>query len=245
MRIGVVFGSASDEGVQGPLAGSLAALGDVESVVLSAHRDPKRLAEWVAAGGRDLYVAGAGLAAHLPGVLASLTPKPVVGVPVAAALSGLDSLLSIVQMPFGVPVLSVGPGSGGAVAAFLKAAEAAPPGKALDLVVGEAARGLPHVARETGRLRRAASGMGWELRERSAPGPGSGARAINVVAGEGGPVLEGPAINVPVLPGDALARPGTALGLLERMRRGAWTGTNNTRNALLWWARLHDAGVGA
>jgi len=82
--------------------------------ICSAHRDPERLkatiAEWEGAGAA-VFIAAAGLAAHLPGVIASHTVKPVIGVPLEAALSGLDSLLSIVQMPPGVPVATVGVGN--------------------------------------------------------------------------------------------------------------------------------------
>jgi 5-(carboxyamino)imidazole ribonucleotide mutase len=79
---------------------------------LSAHRTPHEVAEWVGGlegRGIQVVIAGAGGAAHLPGVVAALTPLPVVGVPVkSAALDGLDSLLSIVQMPPGIPVATVG-----------------------------------------------------------------------------------------------------------------------------------------
>ena len=97
-----------------------------EAKVVSAHRTPDRLYAWAAgARGRGLrvIVAGAGGAAHLPGMAAALTPLPVFGVPVeSAALSGLDSLLSIVQMPGGVPVGALAIGRPGAVNAALLAA---------------------------------------------------------------------------------------------------------------------------
>ncbi|MEP0814777.1 MAG: 5-(carboxyamino)imidazole ribonucleotide mutase [bacterium] len=79
--------------------------------ICSAHRDPDRLKETVAAWEADgvgVFIAAAGLAAHLPGVTASLTTKPVIGLPLNAALDGLDSLLSVVQMPPGIPVATVG-----------------------------------------------------------------------------------------------------------------------------------------
>lgn len=86
--------------------------------VASAHRQPEKLRRIVRkaeAGGTLVFVAAAGMAAHLPGVLASMTGKPVIGVPIAAGpLAGVDALLSIVQMPPGVPVASVAVGSAGA-----------------------------------------------------------------------------------------------------------------------------------
>ncbi|MEW6045630.1 MAG: 5-(carboxyamino)imidazole ribonucleotide mutase, partial [Bacillota bacterium] len=95
-----------------------------EVAVASAHRTPERVQRWAStAAGRGLKViiAGAGGAAHLPGVIAAWTPLPVIGVPIAASLEGLDALLSIAQMPPGVPVAAVG--VNGARNAALLAAE--------------------------------------------------------------------------------------------------------------------------
>jgi len=81
---------------------------EYEIKVLSAHRNPKELEEYINVADVDLFIAMAGLAAHLPGFIASRTQKPVIGVPLNVALGGLDALLSIVQMPRGVPVATVG-----------------------------------------------------------------------------------------------------------------------------------------
>ena len=110
--VGVVMGSDSDWSVMSDAAEALKEFGiEFEVEVLSAHRTPERMIEWgKAAAGRGIRViiAGAGGAAHLPGMLASVTTLPVVGVPVSLAkLDGLDSLLSIVQMPAGIPVATV------------------------------------------------------------------------------------------------------------------------------------------
>jgi 5-(carboxyamino)imidazole ribonucleotide mutase len=106
------MGSDSDWNVMSDAAQALKEFGiDYEVEVLSAHRTPERMIEWgKAAAGRGVKViiAGAGGAAHLPGMLASVTTLPVIGVPVPLAkLDGLDSLLSIVQMPAGIPVATV------------------------------------------------------------------------------------------------------------------------------------------
>lgn len=111
-RVAVVMGSDSDWQTLAPAAEALAEFHlEPEVRVLSAHRTPHDMLAWGgAAAGRGLQVviAGAGGAAHLPGMLASVTPLPVIGVPVPLArLDGLDSLLSIVQMPAGVPVATV------------------------------------------------------------------------------------------------------------------------------------------
>lgn len=123
--VAVVMGSDSDWSVM-KAASDLLTQFDIahEVEVLSAHRTPERMISWgKAAAGRGLRViiAGAGGAAHLPGMLASVTTLPVIGVPVALAkLDGLDSLLSIVQMPAGIPVATVS--IGGATNAGLLAA---------------------------------------------------------------------------------------------------------------------------
>jgi 5-(carboxyamino)imidazole ribonucleotide mutase len=125
--VGIIMGSTSDWETMRHAADTLAEL-DVpcETRIVSAHRTPKRLVAYAeAARGRGLKViiAGAGGAAHLPGMVASMTPLPVLGVPIEShALKGLDSLLSIVQMPAGVPVGTLAIGKAGAVNAALLAA---------------------------------------------------------------------------------------------------------------------------
>jgi 5-(carboxyamino)imidazole ribonucleotide mutase len=125
--VGVIMGSRSDWETMRHAADTLEALGVAhETRVVSAHRTPDLLFEYAAeAAGRGLEVliAGAGGAAHLPGMAAAKTALPVLGVPVESrALSGLDSLLSIVQMPAGVPVGTLAIGRAGAVNAALLAA---------------------------------------------------------------------------------------------------------------------------
>jgi 5-(carboxyamino)imidazole ribonucleotide mutase len=110
--VGVVMGSDSDWPTMAPAADVLAEFGVPHEVrVVSAHRTPRDMLDYGAGAsdrGLRVVVAGAGGAAHLPGMLASVTPLPVIGVPVPLAhLDGLDSLLSIVQMPAGVPVATV------------------------------------------------------------------------------------------------------------------------------------------
>jgi 5-(carboxyamino)imidazole ribonucleotide mutase len=125
--VGIIMGSRSDWETMRHAADTLAALGvEFETKVVSAHRTPDRLYDYAkGAAGRGLkvIVAGAGGAAHLPGMAASMTNLPVLGVPVESrALSGLDSLLSIVQMPGGVPVGTLAIGKAGAINAGLLAA---------------------------------------------------------------------------------------------------------------------------
>ena len=125
--VGIIMGSQSDWETMRHAAETLEALGvPFETRIVSAHRTPRRLfayAEEARGRGLKAIVAGAGGAAHLPGMTASMTPLPVIGVPVESkSLKGMDSLLSIVQMPAGVPVGTVAIGRAGAVNAALLAA---------------------------------------------------------------------------------------------------------------------------
>ncbi|AWU93764.1 5-(carboxyamino)imidazole ribonucleotide mutase [Azospirillum ramasamyi] len=124
--VGIIMGSQSDWTTMKHAADTLAALGIPHEVrIVSAHRTPHRLVEYATtakARGLKVVIAGAGGAAHLPGMAASMTPLPVFGVPVEShALKGMDSLLSIVQMPGGVPVGTLAIGKAGAINAALLA----------------------------------------------------------------------------------------------------------------------------
>ena len=127
VAVGIIMGSRSDWATMRHAAEILTAL-DVahEARVVSAHRTPQRLYDYAAGAadrGLKVIVAGAGGAAHLPGMAAAMTHLPVLGVPVESkALSGMDSLLSIVQMPGGVPVGTLAIGKAGAINAGLLAA---------------------------------------------------------------------------------------------------------------------------
>jgi 5-(carboxyamino)imidazole ribonucleotide mutase len=128
MKVAVLMGSPSDEAAMKACTDGLAHFGiPCETHVMSAHREPDRVAAFAKAAessGFDLVVAGAGMAAHLPGVVASHTVLPVIGVPLEGSpLNGLDALYAIVQMPAGIPVASVAIGRAGAKNAAVLAAE--------------------------------------------------------------------------------------------------------------------------
>ena len=112
MKVAIIFGSKSDKDIMKGAAQALGEFGiEYKAYILSAHRVPEKLLATVNQLEKENYeciIAGAGLAAHLPGVIASHTTLPVIGVPINASLSGLDSLLSIVQMPKSIPVATVG-----------------------------------------------------------------------------------------------------------------------------------------
>lgn len=126
IQVAILMGSKNDWNQMKAASDMLADLGiPHESRVLSAHRTPGPLAEFMQdaeARGCQVYIAGAGGAAHLAGVVASHTVKPVIGVPIESVLQGLDSLLSTVQMPGGIPVATMAIGKAGATNAGLYAA---------------------------------------------------------------------------------------------------------------------------
>ena len=165
-RVGVVMGSDSDFDVMRPAVDVLARFGvAVEVHVVSAHRTPHdMIAYGTAAAGRGLEViiAGAGGAAHLPGMLASVTSLPVIGVPVPLEhLNGMDSLLSIVQMPSGVPVATVSIGgsrNAGLLAARILGAGESDEAARLRAAMGEFRKGLRNQAHAKGAALRAHRG---------------------------------------------------------------------------------------
>jgi 5-(carboxyamino)imidazole ribonucleotide mutase len=110
VKVLVIFGSKSDANIYEPLKSRLLQDGhDLDFRMISVHRSPELLDRELQGLEADAVVAGAGLAAHLPGILASKLLVPVIGVPCSAALGGLDAFLSMAQMPFGIPVMAAGP----------------------------------------------------------------------------------------------------------------------------------------
>jgi 5-(carboxyamino)imidazole ribonucleotide mutase len=151
--VGIIMGSRSDWGVMENAAQILDTLGvSYEAKVVSAHRTPDRLYEYARSArerGLKAIIAGAGGAAHLPGMAAAMTSVPVLGVPVdATVLNGIDALMSIVQMPKGVPVATFAVGAPGAINAALFAAamlanEDKDPRDAVDRYRNEQSAGVP------------------------------------------------------------------------------------------------------
>jgi 5-(carboxyamino)imidazole ribonucleotide mutase len=127
-RVAILLGSKNDEGHLKATTDLLDRFGiEWELKVLSAHRQPEALHEYVRGadrGGTQVFIAAAGLSAALPGVIGSISQRPVIGLPIpGGALSGIDALLSMVQMPGGIPVATVGIGSNGSKNAAILAAQ--------------------------------------------------------------------------------------------------------------------------
>lgn len=147
--VSVIMGSRSDWGVMEHAIKTLESLGIAHDVrVLSAHRTPDALVQYMAEaedGGTEVFIGAAGGAAHLAGVMAAQTVLPVLGVPMESKLQGIDSLLSMVQMPAGIPVATFAVGKAGAINAALFAAAVL---AATHPEVGEALRAFRHAQSE-------------------------------------------------------------------------------------------------
>lgn len=120
MKILLILGSKSDNYIAEKILKNSSSLFDINYQTISAHRNPTELEKSLKETSYDYVIAGAGLAAHLPGVIASKTIKPVFGIPIKANFGAMDALLSIQQMPFGVPVITTPPNDDVLVLNFLK-----------------------------------------------------------------------------------------------------------------------------
>lgn len=247
MKVFVLFGSKSDAYIYEPLKSRLLAEGhEVDFRFLSVHRSPELLNRELESLEADCIVAGAGLAAHLPGVLASKSLLPVFGIPCAPALGGLDALLSILQMPFGIPVLTSAPDNYAVVVDAItrwSQAELRFVDEPVHLVVERHKATSAPMAPLLEKAKNIADKVGMRIPVQNQLVSG----AVNVVleeidprdptaplasaGGEAGLLR----IHVPVLRDEAYRDPGSALHILEKMRRsgGLWVGLNNIGNGIL------------
>ena len=236
MRILVLFGSKSDESVYSPLISKLKQEHEVEFQVLSAHRNPDRLDVVIKTTTADIIVAGAGLAAHLPGVIASKTKLPVFGIPVDSVMGGLDALLSIQQMPFGIPVLCTSPDKM-SINEFIGKWEKGDSDKEVNLIINENGRDLPHVKKELDRTMEYAEKN--NLKVSISNKKSEKLFNINMVQDKKEILQDMFGIHVPLLSDTKKKSPTTALELLEWTNSGGlWVGVNNTRNALIFHQKM-------
>jgi len=245
MNVLVLFGSRSDRVVYSMVINELSKFLNVEMRVASAHRDPVLLREILQSTKYDLIVAGAGLAAHLPGVVSSYVTVPVIGLPVDGAMGGLDALLSILQMPTGIPVLTSGVNNVDAIVQSLR--------RFVDMVCNHDGRDIINIvcpedlrfrhhyiecAIKDGLIRAGVdvgnitiSNMSYESH-------------INVVLADQYSSLEherGCSIYVPIASELQRQDPSFALKLLSMTSYGGmWVGVNNIANGVISATRLHN-----
>lgn len=250
MKVLVVFGSKSDANIYEPLKSRLINEGhEVDFRMLSVHRSPELLDKELVATDAQAVIAGAGLAAHLPGILASKMLIPVFGIPCAAAIGGVDSLFAIAQMPFGIPVLCTAPDQ------YLSAVDALGRWSRLDLkftfdkfnlVFERNKRGLPHFQMMLERAERIVEKTRIPLNIADRPQE----NAVNICLVDisetdpEAPLSYGPPaknsdelrIFVPVLNEQAYRDPYSGISVIRRISSvsgGVWVGVNNVGNAML------------
>ncbi len=259
MKVLLMFGSKSDANIYEPLKQRLESDGhQVDFRMISVHRSPDLLDKELTGLNVQAVVAGAGLAAHLPGVLASKVLLPVFGIPCGAALGGVDALFSIMQMPFGIPVLAVAPDRHETVADFLTAWEN------LDLrfkfnefhLVYEFSRKeTSHFAQMLTRAQRIAEKVNLEISHDEQPRKG----AVNICLVEIDPKdperslpwpvggSEETRIYVPVLADQDYRDPYAAVAVVKQISSvygGVWVGVNNVGNAMLVSLQLANVSGG-
>jgi 5-(carboxyamino)imidazole ribonucleotide mutase len=245
MRILILFGSQSDTPIYGPLKRELEELQNIQCQleVLSAHRNPLELDKRLQQADFDLIVAGAGLAAHLPGVVASKVSVPVIGVPVASYFLGLDAFASILQMPFPIPVLTVGANQIKAVVQFIQTYsiyfdyDTPKELSQIDLLLPtESETHSDSVNQELERMQKYADQQKIKLfptKQQSVDTP-----TIKIVT-TGAGIESGLVINLPVVNSTEREDPNTMIRVMQQCKEGGvWMGVNNGRNAIVAWQKL-------
>lgn len=232
MKVDILFGSQSDA----PIYNELLEILQEQSFscrlqVLSAHRNPNELRSFLADSTADLFFAGAGLAAHLPGVVASLVEKPVFGVPVMSQFGGLDAFLSIVQMPSGVPVCAVEKDSLRFLKRFLNKSQNA---KA-KVFANQSLQATSDFQKQLAKL----EGLAWEYCEIESQ---ADIVCLDLLQQESADIWErtiGKSLFVPFLNAKAVQDPASSLLFLDWFERGGfWFGMNNLKNALCFQQKL-------
>lgn len=238
MKIMVVFGSTSDANVSSPLADTLSKHADVENIVLSAHRDLEALRRKILTWQGDAIVAGAGLAAALPGVVAAMTSLPVFGMPVASQFGGIDSFASIAQMPPGVPVLTAGPDNIAAIETFVSGMKNPVPAAMHIVAPNDTVLNSAELTAEIAKVK------DTDITKGLAPDAARFNIYLVTSAADVKPAAFG--IHVPFIAKADIGQPAKYLELLDMAKKGGiWVGANNLRNAAAAMKRLAAAKTAA
>lgn len=240
MKVFVVYGSDSDAHSYEPMIETLKENHEVSFEVISAHRKPDELFARLKQDDFDVVIAGAGIAAALPGVCASKTKKPVFGVPVAAHFGGLDSLASIVQMPFGVPVLTCGAKLESEIVKFINFPEwSKAPSREINIVVRDEVKDLAHSKKEIARTEKFATDLGLKVEVTNGTNP----EKMNVILVDKAEDIRADefCIHVPLLNDVDKANPAKFLDVFDwTLKGGLWVCTNNARNAVISFQKIFN-----
>ena len=238
MNIFVVYGSKNDTDSYIPLVEGLKKNHNVSFEPISAHRNLPELITRLDKNDYDVVIAGAGLAAALPGVCAAKTKKIVFGVPVAANFGGVDALASIMQMPFGVPVITCAPNREDTILDFLKSPKLGESLNSINLVVRKSLLNFEFCNKEIQRSKEYAESLGIPLKVSD----GIDHNSFNIVlVNEEKDILKDEfCLHVPLL-SDQDKQDYTKILDLYRWTSegGLWLGTNNTRNAILSVSKIY------
>lgn len=237
MKALVLFGSTSDKNVYEPLVKDLEKNHEVEFKVLSAHRDPEALREKMMKDDFDFIVAGAGLAAHLPGVAAAMTTKPVFGVAVEAQFGGMDAVMAISQMPYGIPVGSLPPGDNKPMFNFLNMLENVNKENMniVHVLIEPNLLNYEYANKELDRLKVLASEKNVEIVINGTDSNDSSSFKIQFVHDPKVITNEPGTLYVPILEDSVRKQTKSAMTIQNWIEQGGvWLGVNNSRNALLF-----------
>ncbi len=241
MNVSFLTGSSSDAPLGELLVAQLHNICAVDSAVISAHRHPDKLRAYLTTTNFDIAIGAAGLAAHLPGAIASQQVKLTIGLPISKQMAGLDALLAILQMPFGIPVLTAGVDAVNSIVYFLACLARHRP-EGLGLVVPEPLQKQVHWQREYARFQELANQ--WAIPHQVVAQPNPLWFNIIVISSCADlPLLEYqqhcPVVYVPILPPEETQSALLASTLLSWTGKGGlWLGVNNLRNALLSFMQL-------
>lgn len=238
MKILVVFGSTSDANISSPLAERLSAHAEVENIVLSAHRDLEALRRKILTWQGDLIVAGAGLAAALPGVVAAMSTLPVIGMPVGSQFGGIDAFASVAQMPPGVPVMTAGPDNIDAIVSFAAAMKNPVPAQMHIVAPNAEVLNSPELAADIAKVK------DTDITAGLAPDATRFNIFLAACAHDVKPDAFG--LHVPFVSKVDIGSPAKYLELLAMAKQGGlWVGANNLRNAAAAMKRLAAAKTAA
>ena len=242
MNVLVIFDKTSDESLYQPLLSGLKSDFSVHFEQISAYENLGVLQEMLSQSNYDLVISGGAMAAHLPGLIAANTEKPVLGLPLASQWEGLDALISLQQSPFGLPVLTSAPDRSSAIIKFLRNIQTKQAShlKAMHLVIAPGLSEAAYVAEELKRTQELALSKEITLTISSEPD----SEALNIILVHAAEAVRSDilAIHVPLqAPEQHRFHAAAAIDVLHWVQKGGlWVGVNNTRNAILGYLRFAD-----
>ncbi len=241
MKVLILFGSNSDHSVFTPLIENIKGEIEIDFEIISAHRSPDKLDFKLKETNANLIIAGAGLAAHLPGVIASKTHIPVIGLPVSAALGGIDALLSILQMPSGVPVLTSSPDDFSEIINFINDVYNFKPAteNSLNLVINQSLLNYEYILTIIKKARLICDEYNYEIKISDKYDPNT----LNIALRESTDqtiIKNKLIINIPVLNEQRKNDPFVTMDIYKLVTSGGlWVGINNINNAIIMASKLY------